>query len=65
MRRIDHREGFPEAPLAGANPPHMASNRDANLMIDAIIEELAGQNIDLESITLEEMKRLFTDACRE
>lgn len=64
MRRIDNREGVPDAHVNG-EPAQGASRKTAVMMVDAIMEELADQNIDLNSVTLDEMKRLFSDACRE
>ncbi|QDU44982.1 hypothetical protein Mal52_34690 [Symmachiella dynata] len=63
MRRIDYREGLPGAHLSDDQAP--TSRRAAVSMVDAIMEELAMHNVDLESVTLEEMKQLFTDACRD
>ncbi len=65
MRRIDDREGLPDAHVGSDQPSAATSRRTPVMMVDAIMEELALQNVDLESVTLEEMKRLFTDACRD
>lgn len=65
MKRIDDREGilgshYPDAQAPGAEPRGAAA-----MMVDAIMEELTEMNIDLESISLDDMKRLFSDACRD
>ena len=65
MRRIDNREGLPGAHLSNGQNPATTSNRTAVTMVDAIMEELALHKVDLESVTLEEMKQLFSEACRE
>jgi len=65
MRRIDYREGLPGAHLSDEQSPAPTSHRSAITMVDAIMEELAMHNVDLETVTLKEMKQLFSDACRD
>ncbi len=65
MKRIDDREGLPETHLNAEQSPRSESRQAAVMMVDAIMEELSDMDIDLESVTLDEMKQLFADACRE
>lgn len=65
MKRIDDREGIPDSHMSADQPPPRELRRSPVMMVDAILEDLAAMDINLENVTLEEMKQLFADACRD
>jgi len=65
MKRIDEREAVGASHFAPGLVPGQNVQHASTMMVDAIIDELAEMDVDLNTITLEEMKRLFADACRD